>query len=111
MGFFLGLRRPELDVERSPPSIAEDMNEWSCTSNSHVCFHGLHSENFTFYALLQKKIAKSDYQLRHVYLPIHPSVQRERPGSQWIDFHEIGRESILLKICRGNSSFIQLRQE
>ena len=48
------------------------------------------------------KMAKNDYQLRHVCLPVHPSVPMEQPGSRWMDFHEIW-QSILLKISRDNS--------
>jgi hypothetical protein len=35
-----------------------------------------------------RKIAKSDYQLRHVFLPVCPSVRMEQLGYNWTDFHE-----------------------
>jgi hypothetical protein len=40
-----------------------------------------------------KKIAKSDYKLRHVCLSVglffRPSVRMEKLGPHWTDFHEI----------------------
>jgi hypothetical protein len=35
------------------------------------------------------KLQKSDYQLRHVCLSIHPSVRMEQLCSHWTDFHKI----------------------
>ena len=35
-GYFVEVKRPERDVDRSPPSNAEVMNKWSCTSVSPI---------------------------------------------------------------------------
>jgi len=53
-----------------------------------------------------RKIAKSDYLLRH----IRPSLRMERLGSHWTYFHEILVFDYFYKICRQNSSFIKLWQ-
>jgi len=50
-----------------------------------------------------RRIAKSDYKLRHV----RPSVLMEQHGSHWEDFHEIWYSSIFRKSVEENSSFIQ----
>ena len=51
-GSFPGLKRPKRQVYRSPPSIAEVKNEWSCTFTSPVSLHDMDVENFTSYSYL-----------------------------------------------------------
>jgi len=41
-----GLKRPGLEVNQSPPSIAEVKNEWGCTSSSPIHLHDLDRINF-----------------------------------------------------------------
>ena len=48
-GYFLGIKRPEHDVDHSTPSSAEVKHERSCTSIPHTCLHGVDTDNFTFY--------------------------------------------------------------
>jgi len=47
-GFFTGVKRPWREVNQSPPSGSAVQNEWSYTSVSPVCLHGVGRENFTF---------------------------------------------------------------
>ena len=49
---FPGVKWPAYDVNQSPPSSAEFKNEWSCTSASPKCFHGVDKDNFTFTFLI-----------------------------------------------------------
>ena len=42
-----------------------------------------------FILTLFRKIVKSDYWVRHVYLSVSPSVLMKQLGSYWTDFHEI----------------------
>ena len=46
-----GIKRPEPEVDHSPPSSAE-VNEWSYTFTRHTCHHGVDKENFTFFTVL-----------------------------------------------------------
>ena len=48
-GFFPGVKRPGREVNHSPPSSVEVNNEWSSTSTTPVCLHGIGREHFTFY--------------------------------------------------------------
>jgi uracil DNA glycosylase len=43
--------------------------------------------------------------------PVYPSVRMERPGSHWMDFHEIWYFAYFSKIRRENSSFVKIGQE
>jgi hypothetical protein len=54
-----------------------------------------------------RKIAKSDYLLRHARL----SVRIEQLGSHWTDFDKNLIFELFSKICRENSSFIKIRQK
>ena len=54
-----------------------------------------------------RKIAKSDYQLRHVCPSACPPspVRMEQLGSHWTYFYEILHIEHVSKICRENSNF------
>jgi len=60
----------------------------------HFCNHFYTVVTFAFRRV--RKIAKSDYSLRH----IHPSVRMEHLASHWTDFHEIWYLSICRKLLR-----------
>ena len=49
-GYFPGLKRPECHVGHSRPCSVEVKNEWSYTSTSPICLHGVDRDNFTFYS-------------------------------------------------------------
>ena len=36
------------EADHSSPPTSKVMNEWSYTSASPICFHGVHTDNFTF---------------------------------------------------------------
>jgi len=57
-----------------------------------------------------RKIAKSDYQLRHVCLSLRPSVRMEQLISHWTDFHEKLIFDYFSKICRENLIWIEIWQ-
>ena len=38
-GSFLAVKRPRREVNHQPPSSAKFKNEWSYTSNPHICLH------------------------------------------------------------------------
>ena len=38
----MGVKWTEYEAGHSPPSSAKVKNEWSCTSTSAVCLHGMH---------------------------------------------------------------------
>jgi len=40
------------EVNYSPPSSAEDEDEWSYTSTPHTYLHGVDRDKFAFYVLL-----------------------------------------------------------
>jgi len=44
-----GVRWVGRDIDHSPSSSAEVKNEWSYTSTSPICLHGMDRENFNFY--------------------------------------------------------------
>jgi hypothetical protein len=46
--FFSGIKRPERDVNHSPPSRAEFRNDWSYTATPPICLYGMERENFNF---------------------------------------------------------------
>ena len=48
-GSFSELKRPEGDVDHSPPSGVEVKNEWSCTSTFFTRLHGADWYNVTFF--------------------------------------------------------------
>jgi hypothetical protein len=41
--YFPGVKRPERDVDHSPPSNADVMDDWSYTSTPPICLYGVHS--------------------------------------------------------------------
>jgi len=45
---FPGLKRPEREAEKSPPSNAEFKNLWSYISTLTFAFQGVHRDNLTF---------------------------------------------------------------
>ena len=49
-----------------------------------------------------RKIAKSDYQLRHVCLSVRLAVPMEQSFSHWTDLHEIWNLSVFRNICGGS---------
>jgi hypothetical protein len=49
-GFFPGVKRQGREVQHSPASSTDVENEWSYTSPSPVCFHGVNRDiNFAFF--------------------------------------------------------------
>jgi len=46
-GSLSGQRRPEREVNHSPPSSAQAKSEWSFTSTLAICLHGLGREGVT----------------------------------------------------------------
>jgi hypothetical protein len=44
--FIIGMKLPGLGVDRSRPSIAEDKNEWSCTTTPSICLYGMDRDFF-----------------------------------------------------------------
>ena len=56
-GSILGVKRPKLEVNHSPPFIAEVKNGWRFTSTTAT--HGVHKENLTFnYPLIQTLVCQ-----------------------------------------------------
>jgi hypothetical protein len=49
-GFVQKVMWPELTVTHSSPSSAEVNKEWSCTSTTLTCLHGVDRQNITFSA-------------------------------------------------------------
>ena len=47
-GISSGVKRPECDVDHSPPSSAEVKNEWRCNCSVLICFDGIHRDSCTF---------------------------------------------------------------
>jgi hypothetical protein len=45
-GYFPGVKRPEGDVDHSPPYTTEVRKEWIYTSTSHLWFHSVGRDNF-----------------------------------------------------------------
>jgi hypothetical protein len=39
--FFSGLKRPGREADHSPPCNSEVKNEWSYTSTTPICLHGV----------------------------------------------------------------------
>jgi len=58
---FWGVKRSERGVDHSCPSSAEVKNEWSYTSTSPTCLHGLDREKFTFYVFYLKMMSYVAY--------------------------------------------------
>jgi hypothetical protein len=48
LGFFLGVKQPEREVNYLLPSSAELKYEWSYTSAPPICLYGVGRENCTF---------------------------------------------------------------
>ena len=65
-----------------------------------------------FFSAAFSKIAKRDYELRHVCLSVHPTARKEQLGYHWTDFHEIWYLSTFFfsKISPQNSSLIEIWQ-
>jgi hypothetical protein len=53
--YFPGIKRPGLDVDRSPPSNAEVKNEWSYTSTPPICLYDV--DGVTFVIILFSLVA------------------------------------------------------
>jgi hypothetical protein len=53
--FSLGVKRRGREIDNSRLSMTEDKNEWSYTFTVPVCLHGVHSQNYTFLALILLK--------------------------------------------------------
>jgi hypothetical protein len=58
-GLFPGGKRPGRELNPSPPSRAENKNEWSSTSTSAICLHGVDRENVFVTWAHQTKGSKS----------------------------------------------------
>jgi hypothetical protein len=52
-GFFQGKKLPKRDTDISSHSTVQVKNEWSCTSNPPICFHGVDREYFYFLLLIR----------------------------------------------------------
>jgi hypothetical protein len=63
-----------------------------------------HSFVYILYFRRFKKIAKNDYQIRHVC----PSFRTEQLGCHWTDFWENFTFEYFSKICRKYSSFVKI---
>ena len=50
--YFQVVKRSVQEVNYSPPSSAEDEDEWSYTSTPHTYLHGVDRDKFAFYVLL-----------------------------------------------------------
>jgi len=48
-GYCTGIKRPGRDADHSPSFSAEVKNEWSYTSTSPVCLHGVDRHTFTLF--------------------------------------------------------------
>ena len=59
-----GMKRQEREVDHSPLSGVEVRNEWSCTSVSCVCFHGMDRDYFFRY-FEQIQMFKTVNSLKH----------------------------------------------
>jgi hypothetical protein len=55
-----GVKRPRREVNNSPPSNAEDRNEWSYTSDPPICLHGVDEVNFTVVFLFNDAVGSSE---------------------------------------------------
>ena len=55
-----GVKRPRCKVNHSPPSSAEDRNEWSCTCAPPLCLHGVGEDNFTLIFLFNDAVGSSE---------------------------------------------------
>ena len=50
---FPGIQRPGREVNHSPSPSAEVKNEWSYTSTTPICFHGVNTKNVAFTCTLR----------------------------------------------------------
>jgi hypothetical protein len=57
------VKRPGLDVDHSPPSGAEDKNQWSCTFAPTIYIHGVHRHTFPLRAY-HVKVGVEQWQRR-----------------------------------------------
>jgi hypothetical protein len=48
LGSFPAVKRPNRELDRSPPSSVKLKKEWSCTSAPPICVHGVAKDNFIF---------------------------------------------------------------
>ena len=74
------------------------------------CFYLVNFLFFFYFEKLRKSIISF---IMYVCPSVHPSVRVEQLGSHWKDFREFVYLSIIRKICRENSCFIEtwLEQE
>jgi hypothetical protein len=54
-----GVKRLGCEVNRSPPSNTEVKNEWSYTSVSPLCLHGVDRDKFTFFTVISTVLSVS----------------------------------------------------
>ena len=93
----LVIKRPELEVDHSPSSIAEIEIEWNYTSIRAMYPMRPTGNLYVFRRI--RKIAKGDCWLCHVCLVVRPSVRMEQLGSQRSGFHESLYFENFSKIC------------
>jgi hypothetical protein len=63
-----GVKRPGRAAEYSNPPSVEAKNEWSYTSTTPTCFHGVYRDGFTFTFLLDPMVIVGIFTfLRVVY--------------------------------------------
>ena len=50
LGLSIGVRKPQCETERSPPTSADVQNEWSYrpATTPLICLHRVDRDNFTF---------------------------------------------------------------
>jgi hypothetical protein len=60
--FFAGVKKPNHEVDHSPPSSAEVKNEWIHTSTHPICLYRMDRHNFTFYNILQSRYWHCSYK-------------------------------------------------
>jgi hypothetical protein len=45
-GSFAGTKRPECEVNHSPPSSTQVKKQWNCTITPPICLHGVDRDKF-----------------------------------------------------------------
>jgi hypothetical protein len=99
-------KRPELEVDHSPPSIAEMENEWNYTSIRTMYTCG--PQVIFMFLGANAKLRRANISfVMSVCLSVRPSARMEQLGSKRSDFHEnlylgVFRKCILLKSAKNN---------